>query len=1180
MNNNDLQLIKVYDNLFNPINNKEYGLYWNVTKQGRKPLANAEALLKYVRKEKPEGSFISRYSNLESDLILENHIYLDFDLTKKEYLKQEESNTLKSLEELGSTELASDVKNYETLKQIQQKYKENYSIENGFIKGFNNFIDKLGVTEAKTLSDIVKDKEKEEVKGLSENEIQKYYLNKFEQDYLKEPYTEAITVAKYFESIGVKTVLNFSGSKGLHLRIPITNITFEGTDLAENPEAVKLFLKALVELIETKLLEKKIGTSSLDYQVLHKGLQRVPTSKHNKTKLYANFIEPSTNYIEAIDYLEKKVPVYLPKIIDTEENTKTLTESNIFKKAVAKAIEDSTIKTYSSEVGNIAYKFKSESFKELKENILKIYPESLNFFPYKVIHLLKRTGFSKEEVEAIFHDVEPDINEYNKNIKGNIKYAFDNPNAKICGLKNLVEWINERYPNKEKESVIDYFVKNFSYYEKPVETVLEDILLINDKEYYLTEIATSKKKYYIIKDFTAEGINLEINKEKAVIFLKHNKKILAKLPLKTKEGIALEGIVASSQDSLKKFIKRTGAKTNITKAVIEEAIEELDNYFTYLEEELEEEKEQQEQEEKLTEEIIEENNLNFRFGIAENTYYVQNEATGIEFIIEKKEDSIVQPIANLVINDVEIIINPLKLTENEKKIEPVYNITYYNKTLDKIQTSTYLTTEKLTKELIKAKVFYNSTKENVDTVLNAFIIDGTKEGRINIKEEAFLEGFYIINNKVVENTKLKNLKKYTSEDVAEAITLLNDIMKDRTEEGKANDTTVYRFMLWNPFSYCLKQIGFKAGIYSLVLIGKTKGNKTGAIKIGNLFYMNTEEETSGATVSVLGSMLGLNSFAKAFDECYNLLNQPETPDVMKKSTQDKVTRITKNKADNNEMDKFNAFALPVFLLNERYEFKDYIRERYKIREYTSKSYLTKAERKKFNEKYLPEAEDTILKNLAIIGNEFKKKIIPIIEAKDKRLFNPEELTIEILKEIAEETSEATGKTIDFLPEMYIITEDSTNYNYDVASEIINLLNNEFKKKNKVIGNEYIPRHFIESIKNNDFDFIIYNRKRTEKYSENHFLISYSGLSNFVNNHVEETVELESILEYLGLKEILKNKMKEENYKKTYEEYIRKQNYIQVEGYDKPKNIKGFYLTIEELINNLFSFNLEFTEDNE
>lgn len=61
---------------------------------------------------------------------------------------------------------------------------------------------------------------------------------------------------------------------------------------------------------------------------------------------------------------------------------------------------------------------------------------------------------------------------------------------------------------------------------------------------------------------------------------------------------------------------------------------------------------------------------------------------------------------------------------------------------------------------------------------------------IDTKTEAYLKGYFLVNNKVVENTKIKNLK-YTKEDLKEAILLLNELMKDRTEEGKANDSAVY-----------------------------------------------------------------------------------------------------------------------------------------------------------------------------------------------------------------------------------------------------------------------------------------------------------------------------------------------------------------------------------------------------
>ena len=559
------------------------------------------------------------------------------------------------------------------------------------------------------------------------------------------------------------------------------------------------------------------------------------------------------------------------------------------------------------------------------------------------------------------------------------------------------------------------------------------------------------------------------------------------------------------------------------------------------------------------------------FGVEETSYYEQTEEKGIVAKTITKKGIVTKSIANVVIKNITIILDSLGI------LEPVYNVTYYNKTFNEEKTVEHLTGKELTEEFIKARVFKNPSGDFINYILNLFIVDGAEEGFIDVRKEAYLEGFYIVNGKVVENTKLKNLKPYSAEDVAEAITLLNEIMIDRTAEGKANDSTVYRFMLWNPFSYCLKQIGLKTGIYSLILIGISKGNKTGAINVGNLFYLNTEEENSGSTVSVLGSMLGLNSYAKAFDECYNLLNLPEVPDVMKKAVQDLITRITKNRTDNNEMDKFNAFALPVFLLNERMEFKDYIRERYKITEYTSKSYVSKEDRTDFNEKYVPEdKEGTVLRKVALIGNEFRKKIVPIIEAKDKRLLKPEDLTIAILKEIAEETSKATGKTIDFLPEMYNITEASTNYDYDVASEIRKLLNNEFKKKNRITANN-IPSGFTftQSAINNDFDFITYNKNRTKKTADRHFIINASKLVKYVNNHIEETVELEDLLKYLSLEDVLKTKA--EANKVPYDKFIKTQYKVEIEGSNKKKNITGFYLTVEEVANNLFDFNINFSD---
>ena len=585
-----------------------------------------------------------------------------------------------------------------------------------------------------------------------------------------------------------------------------------------------------------------------------------------------------------------------------------------------------------------------------------------------------------------------------------------------------------------------------------------------------------------------------------------------------------------------------------------EVITELDLIIGYFRIQQEQEEELQKMEEEIAEDIEEDSNR-FDFGdfvqLKKNPY---SSGTGIFYKKPTREGSIeLVPVANVIINKVEIVLDSLGI------LEPVYNVTYYNKTFKKEVTVEYLTGKQLTEEFIKAKVFYSSTKENVEIVLNTFIIEGTKEDIIKTKTEAYLEGFFIVNNKVVANTKLNNIKRPTTKELAEAIKLLNKIMQDRTEEGKANDSAVYRFMLWNPFSYCLKQLGYSKANYSLILIGKSQTNKTGATKTGNLFYNHVEEETTGSTVSVLGSKLGENSFTSIFDECSHLFYIMEALNVMKRAIYERTGRAVKDRNDNTKIDEFIALNLPLFILNERIDLKDYITNRYKVINYSSESFISEEAIAKFNEKYVPEAEDTILKKLALIGKVFSEKLTAIIEdpTERKKLFNIEELTIAILKEMQEEAG------VKFNPEMLKTTVASDKYNYDVATEIKTLLNTEFKKRINKHDNYYIASDFKQAALNSNFNFLIYNPQ------EQKFLIKYSKFNKFINEHIEEYVELEEILEILDLKQLMEQEAKGTKFS-NWSDYIRKSNRI------GSKVHKGFYLEVEDLASKIF--NIQLTEE--
>ena len=101
--------------------------------------------------------------------------------------------------------------------------------------------------------------------------------------------------------------------------------------------------------------------------------------------------------------------------------------------------------------------------------------------------------------------------------------------------------------------------------------------------------------------------------------------------------------------------------------------------------------------------ISEENII--QFGITEEGFYSQSEEAGIEYntIYYKNNEPELKttPIANTYIKDVKIVLDSLGI------LEPVYNVTYYNKTFKKEVTVEYLTKKQLTEEFIKANVFYS-----------------------------------------------------------------------------------------------------------------------------------------------------------------------------------------------------------------------------------------------------------------------------------------------------------------------------------------------------------------------------------------------------------------------------------------------------------------------------------------
>lgn len=472
------QLELIYDNLFYPIDEKRRD-YW------KKPANNARNLFKYATNRENGDKFIEIHTSINDDVVgTIRTIFLDFDLTN-EYLL--EWGLTHSLNEITDSEVSSAI----------EKFK------------ISNNVNDLTKEERTKLLNCLNKHEAEKLASLTDEEKQSYFYQKIKNGYLKEPFEEAMEVANYFIEHDIEVTVNWSGSKGLHIRIPLDELYFNDSKINNDP---KLFIISLGEAIETTILNKPIKSSTLDYVVLNrnKGLQRLPCSQHNTSKLYSNFIDINDDYSTAIKHLLHEKADYLPKIVDKKVNTKKFMELAIVKEAIATAMENKADDNYSDEYANPHYTFSSEN-KELKEMIKKVYIQGhRNEIGYRIIHVLRRSGFEREEVEDIFKELHDNqSSDYAETISGSINYAYGKDIKHLCGLRHLINGLKELPNFNGKTKVIKYFKDNFGYYDKPVETEVEQFKF-EDKDVVVTVYENHTDKWVIFSEIF-DGVDLKLD---------------------------------------------------------------------------------------------------------------------------------------------------------------------------------------------------------------------------------------------------------------------------------------------------------------------------------------------------------------------------------------------------------------------------------------------------------------------------------------------------------------------------------------------------------------------------------------------------------------------------------------------------------------------------------------------
>ena len=426
-----------------------------------------------------------------------------------------------------------------------------------------------------------------------------------------------------------------------------------------------------------------------------------------------------------------------------------------------------------------------------------------------------------------------------------------------------------------------------------------------------------------------------------------------------------------------------------------------------------------------------------------------------------------------------IVIHEFILTYDKLELfKPVVTLKYTNTAINQTKTLIRKSYEDITREIYKEQLI-DTNNIGVESILRKIFVHGIKtENNTIVKAEIDLikDGFFYDKNtgKIIYNNVFDNLNS-TDNDVKKAIKLLNELIASR---GTAipNECTVIRFMLWSPFGFALKQMGFIDGLYSLVLWGVTDTSKSGSsINYSYLYaddYKTTFEKAN--TQSAIGSRLGENTFPLILDEAKDNLSNPKDEEFNKNIVTDEIGRSVKDRNDNNVMNDFPAMRMTIRTLNPDLteNFKGEFYKRHKVLYYDQTMKIKKTDKLNFNKKYKPRNPSTPLKQLKHLGKAFADRFIPYLESQSDELYDLETLTIKILKQIEKDYDSSFNLNL-------MIKQELSNQNDDEGSIIKNGLNELFRKRHKMEQGKtgYSEIDFIHCAKNGEISWIDYKPKK-------------------------------------------------------------------------------------------------------
>lgn len=464
-------------------------------------------------------------------------------------------------------------------------------------------------------------------------------------------------------------------------------------------------------------------------------------------------------------------------------------------------------------------------------------------------------------------------------------------------------------------------------------------------------------------------------------------------------------------------------------------------------------------------------------------------------IYRKKDDRV---IAQMSIKEMELTYDKLEL------FPTLFDLEFYHGYLKDVKTKKGLSKQQLLEYLADTELFINDT--DIEKVINNYKFYGSQEGIVKIKEEIFKKGFFFLDGKIVENTDIKDLK-YTKEDVAHALELLNEVLNHRGN-GASNDGFVYRFSLHAPFHFCIKKLSYaNNNTVGMMLYGYPQTAKTTSALIGRWFYSSPcDYNPTAETLSALGKMLQEETLPTILDDSYELLNNHKVSGALKKSMFSEYFRTVSDTSDLSKNMEYIALSTPLFTFNESYELKDGMQRRFIPVYYDKTMVIDNEADKSFIKEYKPKSYNSPLSDLRYIGRVFADSIIPYFEREDEELIDIDKLTIKILQEISEEVD------VELNPNLLSPIKRDDSLDESIEDKLINGLHLTLNKHtgSKSFRDSYTVEDFIQCANFGKFNWLHYQKKNCM------FVINKSQYVKHCRNLTKNSISFEDINEILDL----------------------------------------------------------------